>query len=272
LVFVHIPKTAGQTLSTFFYRNYPRRQIVHLDILGFPSVLNPRPFDEYMQTIPLETRSGARVIWGHLPYGVHRHIPRPCAYITVLREPIDRVISGYKYIRTNPRHVLHDRIVGENVGLEEYVESGMDSVYAENLQTLQLSGRQFEPLDRDALSQAKRNLEGFLLVGLTERFEETVALLQRTLRLRVPFYVTRNVSPPLEAHERTLELIRERNQLDLELYDYARELFSRRVRSEGRSFRVQASTYRALRPISRAAGGRAGRLLRALSRRGRQTR
>jgi hypothetical protein len=266
LVFLHIPKTAGQTLSTFLIRNYPREQIVHLDILGFPSVLNPRPFDEYMERVPLEKRSTARVIWGHLPYGVHRHIPRSCDYITVLREPTDRVISGYKYIRKESRHVLHDRVVNGDIGLEEYIESGMDKVFAENLQTLQLSGRQFGTLDDEALREAKRNMEQFLLVGLTERFEETLALLRRTLRLRVPVYVSRNVSTPLKVSESATKLIRERNALDMELYEFARDLFVERVASQGRFFAFQVTAFRALRPMSRLAGGRAKELRRKLSR------
>ncbi|MGH9890431.1 MAG: hypothetical protein ACREA0_00285 [bacterium] len=258
LVFLHIPKTAGQTLHFSLLRSYPQRERIHLNILD-------RPLAEEMERIPLEERSRARLLWGHLPYGVHEHMPRHCEYITVLREPIDRVTSVFKYILRNPNHVLHDRVVGSELGLDEYIESGIDEGQTENSQTRQLSGRQFGALDREALAEAKRNLEGFLVVGLTEYFEETFALLRRSLRLRIPFYVTSNVSPPFAVSERAVELIRERNELDLELYAFACELFFEEVRRQDRSFGFAVSMYRAMRPLSRAAGRRVD-LFRRLSR------
>lgn len=187
-VFLHIPKTAGRTLSSSLVRNFPRGQTIHLDILD-------RKLDDELEAIPLEVRNRARLLWGHVPYGVHTHIPRPCEYVTVVREPIARVISVYKYILRTPRHVLHDSITTRGISLEEYIESGMDNGQTENSQTRQLSGRQFGVVDGEALDDAKRNLQRFLVVGLTEHFEETFALLRRALRLRIPFYVTRNESP-----------------------------------------------------------------------------
>jgi hypothetical protein len=258
LVFLHIPKTAGQSLHFVALRNYAQREKIHLNILD-------NPLEVEMERIPLEARSRARLLWGHMPYGVHEHMPRHCDYITVLREPIDRIISVYKHILRTPSHVLHDRLVGAGVGLEEYVESGIDAGQTENSQTRQLSGRQFGALDREALEQAKRNLEGFLLVGLTERFEETFVLLRRTLGLHLPLYVTRNVSSSIDVLERPMEIIRERNGLDLELYAFARDLFSEQIRKQGMSFRFEVSMFKALRPLSRAAG-RAADVVRTLPR------
>jgi hypothetical protein len=79
-------------------------------------------------------------------------------------------------------------------------------------------------------------------------------LLRRTLGLRIPFYITRNVSPPYEASDRAVQLVRERNELDLELYRFARELFAAQLSRQDRSFGLEASAYRALQPLSRAAG------------------
>jgi hypothetical protein len=120
-------------------------------------------------------------------------------------------------------------------------------------------------VDREALEEAKHNLAGFLVVGLTEHFEETFALLRRSLGLRIPFYVTRNESPPFRASERALELIRERNELDQELYAFAQGLFVEQVARQGKSFRLEVSAFRALRPLSRVGGGRAEGFLRRLS-------
>ena len=251
LVFIHIPKTAGQTLHFVALRSYPQQETIHRNILD-------RPVGEEMEKIPLSERSSARLVWGRIPYGVHRHIPRRCEYITILREPTARVVSVYKHIRKTPGHELHDRLEGEQVRLELYVESGMDGGQTENSQTRQLSGRQFGAIDRDALDEAKRNLERFLLIGLTERFEESLVMLRRSLGLHTPpLYVYRNVSTPLDASEQAMSLIRDRNALDLELYAFARNLFEDRVARQGRSFKFEVSMLKSGRPLSRAVGGSA---------------
>lgn len=257
LVFLHIPKTAGQTLRSSLALNFPKDRQINLDILD-------KPLDKELEKIPLEARSSARLVWGHMPYGIHRHLPQACEYFTVLREPVARVVSVYKYILRATNHVLHDRVVGQGIPLEEYVESGVDESQTENSQTRQLSGRQFGPLDREALEEAKKNLEGFLVVGLTERFDETFVLLRRELRLRVPVYMTRNVSPPFDVSRRALELIQTRNHLDLEVYRFAQDLFVQQVARQGHSFGLEVAAYRAFRPISRMAGPMTNSLLHKL--------
>jgi hypothetical protein len=249
-----VPKTGGKTLDSSLIWNFPESERIHLDTLD-------KRLDEAMNSIPLERRSHARLVWGHMPYGVHLYMPQRCEYFAILREPIARVVSVYKYILRARDHVLHDRVATEGIPLEEYLESGMDEGQTENSQTRQLSGRQFGVLDRAALVEAKHNLEASLVVGLTERFEETFVLLRRILGLRMPFYITRNVSPPYEVSDRAVELARERNELDFELYRFARELFAAQLSRQDRSFGLEVSAYRALRPLSRVAAGRTERVL-----------
>jgi hypothetical protein len=258
LVFMHIPKTAGTTLASSLQWNYPPRQTIHVDLLGHV---------QDMEKVPLELRSRARLVHGHIPYGIHKYIPRQCEYVTILREPVDRVISAYKYVLRRPTHRLHDQVVGANIGLEEFVERFWVDEHISR-QTRALIDRHNGSLDREALEVAKRNLEGFLLVGLTERFEETFVLLRRDLRLRLPFYATRNVAAPYDdVSERTVDLIREREQYDLEIYELARQLFAKQIAGQSSSFPLEVSVFRALRPLWRATGaGGTGEFLRKLSR------
>lgn len=247
LVFLHIPKTAGQTLHFVTLRSFRPDERIHLNALD-------RPIDAEMEKIPATKRARARLVWGHLPFGVHRHIPRPCDYVTILREPVSRVISVYKHILRTSNHELHGQVIGDEMSLEDYVASGIDYGQTENSQTRQVSGRQFGAIERDSLEEAKSNLQGFEVVGLTERIEETFVLLRRALEVRFLPYVTRNVSPPLNVSARAVELIRERNDFDTELYAHGKGLLGEQVRAQRWAFPAEVRLYKVLRPASRLAG------------------
>ena len=247
LVFLHIPKTAGQTLHFVALRNFGVDERIHLNSLD-------QPIDAEMEKIPAAVIARARLVWGHPPYGVHRHIPRPCDYVTILREPVSRVVSIYKHILKTDNHELHRQVARDGMSLEDYVESGIDSGQTESSHTRQLSGRLFDAIERDALAEAKSNLQRFLVVGLTERLEESLVLLRCSLWTRFLTYVSPNVSPPLGVSERAIDLIRERNELEAELYADTQCLLTEQIGAQGWSFQVEARLYRAFRPASRLAG------------------
>jgi hypothetical protein len=260
LVFLHLEKTAGSTISSALGLNYPRDRSIRISGLH-------KSFDQALERIPVTERSRLRIVKGHMPYGVHLYIPSHCDYVTVLREPVGRVVSKYRHIlRSNLGQPMHERVVGEAIPLEEYVESGMDNFQTENYQTRLLSGRQFDAPDQTSLQEAKENLRRFVVVGLTERFEETLALLRRTLRLRKTFYIARQVTPQFEPSKRAQEIIRERNQLDLELHAFAGDLFAEHLSMQTRSFNAEVAMYRAMRPLSRIAA-RGERLFKRLNER-----
>ena len=267
-IFIHLPKTGGRTVAAALRYKYPSRTLL-LDSLYEPL--------ERIEEIPVERRRSARAVTGHLHYGVHRRMPQECDYITMLREPVARVVSVYRFILGNPRNWLHDEVVGSGMGLEEFVRRAVDpSVDNEQtrliaglgpgeMMSLGADGRLRAPAkpppvvtDSD-LARAKRNLDRFLVVGLTERFDESFILIRRALGWRVPMYETHNVSraklpaPPTPA---AIELIRERNRFDLALYEHAAKLFADAVASQGPSFAREVAAFRVLNRIPNAIGPR----------------
>ena len=92
-----------------------------------------------------------------------------------------------------------------------------------------------------ALDEAKANLDRFLVVGLTERFDESFILVRRALGWRLPMYSTRNASRgPRRARpgDRAKALITERDRLDVELYGMRSGSWPRQ--SSGRAPRFRA--------------------------------
>ena len=63
------------------------------------------------------------------------------------------------------------------------------------------------------------------MVGLTERFDESFILLRHAMGWRLPMYMSVNAAGDSESpsvDEDAIAAIRERNRLDLELYDFGR--------------------------------------------------
>jgi hypothetical protein len=245
IIFLHLPKTGGVTLRRALRWKYAP------ELLNFETLTKPA---EALGEVPLSERRSARVLTGHLHYGVHDYIPQRCEYITLLREPIARVVSYYYYILKHPKHWRHAELVRSGMGLDEFVRTSPERG-VENDQTRMLSGAgagelDAGSLDRKALEQAKRNLERFLVVGLTERFDESFILIRRALGWKFPLYETANVATgPKPASATALESIRERNQLDLELYEHARGLFSAAIEHHGESLQREVAVFRALNRV-----------------------
>ena len=257
VILLHVPKTGGSTLKRAIKWKYPSKTLF-LETLSTPLASIP-------ERVPLERRREARAVVGHLHYGVHEHFPQDCAYVTVLREPVSRVISSYYYIKSDPRHWLHDELVGTGMGLEEFVRSSADPG-VDNEQTQLIagvgsgelhSGRPPAALGPAELELAKRNLEKFLVVGVNERFDESFILIRRALGWKLPMYVSsRLASGPKPATASEIELIRERNRLDLELYAFAEQLMADAIAAQPPSFRREVAAFRLLNRVPEAIGPR----------------
>src|SRR5205807_10438962 len=104
---------------------------------------------------------------------------------------------------------------------------------------------------RAALERAQANLQThFRVVGLLEEFDASLLLLRRAFDWHLPFYVKENVTKeksdntPLDAE--TQRLVEGANSLDLELYEYARNLFDEQRRAAGDSFAAELGHFRQL--------------------------
>jgi hypothetical protein len=91
--------------------------------------------------------------------------------------------------------------------------------------------------NQEILEIAKKRIsDEFLFFGLMERFDESLHLLTYTLGWRpIQNYRKKMVAPKPNRLEdipaETIEAIRDRNQLDIELYNYAADLFKKRYQT-----------------------------------------
>jgi len=253
VIYVHIPKTAGTTFYSILDRNFESAGTY---------LYRLTEGTEQLTNLPADQRDRLQLIRGHLPYGIHRCLSQPVEYITILREPIERTISHYYYVLRNPTHRHYQRVVSEKMGIREYV-LGCLIKELDNGQVRLISGDGFQApfgkCGRELLDQAKHNLQhSFSVVGLTERFDETVLLMARRFGWKKTHYVRQNVTDKRPAREQldseTLDAVKAINTLDLELYAFAKTLFERAVADQF-LFNLKLARYRAgnrLRAASRA--------------------
>jgi hypothetical protein len=236
ILFNHIPKTAGTTMKHVLWR-----------AVGSDRVLTSLGEDHPERVAAIAARLDRDLerpyaIASHVGFGVERRLPARHSYpaFTFLRDPVQRTISRYWHYRSAPR-----RAAGLEPAqpLEEWLEG--EVLHRYNAQTGFLGGLwtrhhlDGEPLerarfDRKLLAAAKRNLETHVVVGLAERFDESMLLLGDAFGwpLRKTTYRRANGrSRERELTPRELEAVRANNELDLELYEFGRDLFESRLRA-----------------------------------------
>jgi hypothetical protein len=251
-IFLHVAKTAGTTLNQVLGREYA-------DILSF---YIPKESESHFEDFKNRLKNeNAALIRGHFELGWHYFLSRPFTYFTILRDPVERVISEYFYILSSPGHPLFSHVAKKNVSLVDFVKKWN----APNLQTKKISGTTFaknsgvsqdvEVNADNMLKMAKENLsKHFTVVGLTERFDETLILLKREFGWDWPFYIRDNVTKDKAAREdipvSTLTVIREHNRLDAELYEYVKKRFIDQINSQGKSFYDEVEKFKELNKIN----------------------
>jgi hypothetical protein len=214
LLISHIPKTAGTSLLNVVTRFHPDTTLIYkeeLADLGFMDRFRSAPWPP--------------VVMGHFSYGVHNVLGVPPRYATILRHPVGRIVSLYRYHRKFSNSPVGERLRA-GMSLREYVASGITEE-ANNHMCRMVAG-----IPPDAgmtikaswlLDLAIYNLERhYQVIGIVERLDQALGALAEILEwgdFVTPFD---NVSPgsPAELDDGTLQTVCEFNELDLRLYEY----------------------------------------------------
>ena len=226
LIFVHMFKSGGNTLNRIMDWEYNPLRIFSVN--GRYCRWSYKKLTE----CPPRVLSQMRVFRGHMPFGLHRYLPQPCTYITLQRDPVERTVSGY-FARMN--RVYHrEHFKSKGISFEGYLRQ----FALNNSQTKMIAGLGSSQdflageCTEETLAVAKHNLSTqFTLVGITERFEETLALAKILLGWRIPNYTSFNATQgrPKAIEPGIRKMVEEFNRFDVELYRYAVSLFNRAI-------------------------------------------
>lgn len=261
-IFVWIPKTAGAALTTLVFDWYPRRYQFHVHTEEASGELQPsmefriEDVCARLEALPERERDSLQLVAGHVPFGLHACLRQPSRYVSVVRDPVERALSAYHYLRNYPpgwwaapMEAATD--AARNLSLEDFIRHNT-SAGVINGQTAFLAGAAFtEPVDRTMLEHAKSNiLERFATVGVTERLDESLVVMADALGWTGPLSLSRTNTNSLrprqaEVDPETLAMIEDRNDLDRELYLFAWERLDAQIAALGAQFDDRLRTLRA---------------------------
>jgi hypothetical protein len=242
LIFLHIPKTAGSSLNQMIIEAY-----------GLPA--NYVHYNSTLNVIKDKNRRSKPAILGHIHFDASQVLSPSHKMITFLRDPVDRTISAFEFMKSHPEVWLGKlaqgtiseflshpfvyrsisdvqvRLLGLRINLRKMYAELKSGKITEPEYRAKIQELSQDSVDESNLELAKERLKELLFVGFTHSFSQDVVTLFRKLDKPCPTVREANRTPEKfkkrdKYTPEELELIRSKNVLDQKLYEYALELKS----------------------------------------------
>ncbi len=227
--FVHLQKTGGTTLI----HRLPRRFRLH-EI--YPDASDGAIETAVISVDHLRDRWRARgheirIVTGHFPLCTAELLGARCRTMTVLREPVERTLS---YLRHHRQATPADRsksleeIYDDPFRFDGLIHNHMVKMLSLTVDTMTDGALTHADLGSEDLEKAEENVRRMDVVGLQERFETFWDELRIRFEWQLGDPVRSNQTEQVPVSRAFRERIARENELDIELYQYARDLCLRR--------------------------------------------
>lgn len=220
LIQTHIEKTGGSSLSAALS-----------GIVGGVNAMDLRlhrrvPLDEFTA----DDKAALRFLSGHFPFGIHAGFPQTPLYLAAVRDPVERAVSGYRFLQQATGHRAHKRVLGRTFeqswdDTQARLGPSANDIQCHTLCGTSRGGR----VDRALLT---RQLEtGYLLVIPLPEMTRTLHALRAAFGLPWTRIAPSNVSraDPVELTPELADRIRAANPHDTEMVRHVTENFDERL-------------------------------------------
>jgi hypothetical protein len=174
---------------------------------------------------------------GHCYCAIHSSAPGSTRYITVPRDPLERVMSAFYYAKRHPCHLLYELLQElDRIGpfLDECRSRAVNYLFAHMMAGDGFGQPECGGVSSEMFNVAKaRSLNESAGIGLTQRFDASIRPLGDTPSWPATRFGSENASedPPgaTEVSEADRAAILAANELDLGLYERAARAFDERM-------------------------------------------
>ena len=235
--FVHVQKAAGTEVRERLKRQFAPAQLYPDPTDGDLFTVGPQVSVAQLLARWPERKADIRVITGHFPYATVELLDSDFVTMSVLREPVERVLSHLRHhrklvpeARDSSLEALYDEVLQP-----EFFHNHMVKVFSLTADEVAESAA----LDRWAvlkvidftparLARAKGNVEQLDVLGLQDHLEEFCSELTSRFGwdLGPPLYANR--TPAEDAPRALRDRIAADNALDTELWEHARAVWAAR--------------------------------------------
>ncbi len=250
LIFMHIAKTSGGSFNESIFKQFSHDDRFHAS-QGRGGALGMYYLDDIVEAYKKEyltKRKQPRIVSGHLPFGLHAIFSGNVKYISFVRDPIDRLVSRYYYLRSIDLSNWPAKDKFMSYSLLEYVKSRM-SPELYDAQTRSFCSRDYpysingEDYDFPMVSDLEWNealdniKDHFLFVAPHTKHDEVICILARLYNLPIDkiciplFNVTNERLALHEVDKEIINIVKENNRFDTRLFNFASKLFDDYVKN-----------------------------------------
>ncbi len=222
ILFDHIPKCAGRAVNHYLMKFYSPSVTFGLDGVKYAESV------QEFRLLPKKEQLKYRFIYGHSANKLIDFVNSEAKILTVLRDPVERIISHYYYVKSFKMHFLHDKLIKERITLKEYCGLNL-STELENQFTQHFSRLTLDEIKQDEKASVelafKNIIKTYDLIGFQSHIPEFYSAFSDMMGL--PKRHNKNIKinstnrkPKLEELEaKTLDEIKKYNHLDILLYE-----------------------------------------------------
>jgi hypothetical protein len=226
-VFLHIPRTGGTGLNRILSTYYNTSKIAHIFDQGGESAGTLGEVERVERLI--NSNNNIDLVTGHFGYGDIK-INRPTKFFTLIRDPLERIHSYYKYILTQPDHYLRKYIIDRRLSFDRFALSN-STAELDNFQVRMLCGKpsklKYNCSIEDLKSAIQNVKSGLIHVGFTDKYEQSCLDILSHLEIKVEnpiqFKITNSSNSNVrDLSEEVSRELRKKNSLDCMLIEELR--------------------------------------------------